>query len=61
MLIQKCREQRSAPIPWRYREVRTVSMTQNTYEMLKRFGKFGESWDDLLLRLAEDLIKTKEE
>lgn len=36
---------------------KTLTITNATYERLKKFGNFGESFDDLLNRLMDNIEK----
>lgn len=38
---------------------KTLTITDSTYERLKSFGNFGESFDDLLNRLMDNVEKKK--
>ena len=39
----------------------TIRLTQSTAKRLKALGHFGESWDDLLNRLADCYEECEEE
>lgn len=38
---------------------KTISIDTETWERLKQFGKFGESFDDLLNRLMDTIEKVE--
>lgn len=38
---------------------KTLTITIATYERLKSFGKFGESFDDVLNKLMDNMDKKK--
>lgn len=38
---------------------KTLTITITTYERLKSFGKFGESFDDVLNKLMDNMEKKK--
>lgn len=37
------------------RTVRTLAVKADTFDRLKRFGRFGESWDEFFNRLLHDV------